>query len=59
MDGILIVATGFAILLVAGIAIMSYLDRRAPFGWQDENGFHYGRERRLDDQTPNPKTKRS
>lgn len=44
MDGILIGAAGFGILLIAGIAVMAYFDRHAPFGWQDEKGFHYGRE---------------
>jgi len=43
MDGILIGAAGFGILLISGIAVMAYLDRHAPFGWQDEKGFHFGR----------------
>jgi len=59
MDGILIGAAGFGILLMAGVAVMAYFDRHAPFGWQDEKGFHFGREPRRKERAAGTKAKRN
>lgn len=32
-----------AIIFILSVVIIGYLVYTAPYGWEDENGFHYGR----------------